>query len=61
MLTELHVPVSPHVPIHPSGQPNTYVVNSVNDGNFLLGLLVARWPGILGYTFSVPMALELRH
>ena len=60
MLAQVNPPVSAIAPIHPSGQFNTYIVNSVTDGNFLLGLLVARWPGIRGFTFSTPMALELR-
>lgn len=61
MLTQVNPPVSAIVPIHPSGQFNTYMVDSITDGNFLLGLLVGRWPGIRGFTFNAPMPLELRH
>lgn len=48
------------VVILPSGQKNCYIVPSLTDGNFLLGQVVQRWPGVCGFCIGSPLPLELR-
>jgi len=59
-LTAIVPPLSPTIALIATGQPQCYIVPSLTAGNFLLGILVQRWPGARGFCFSSATPVELR-
>ena len=60
-LTDITPVLSTKVSLKPSGQSNCYIVNSLTDGNYLLGIIIQRWYGTRGFCFSTPSPVELRY
>ena len=52
--------ISLNVPIANTIQPNCYLVQSRIDGEFLIGRITQRWPGVIGFVVSSSNPLVFR-
>lgn len=59
-LTNLAPPLSATIPLGMTAQTDCYVVPNREDGHFLLGILIQRFPGCMGVLFSTPTSVVFR-
>jgi hypothetical protein len=59
-LSAVDPPISLNAAINNTIQHSCYSVQSRTDGEFLLGRLIERWPGTIGFVTSSPTSLVFR-